>query len=520
MTLLNKLAEGIEQAIASVAPGWAASRAYHRLLINGYEAAMPSRTHKASREHRAANNAMASAGRSLREQARWLDENHDIVIGLLDKMEERIVGSKGIQIEPQPRSVSGEVLTDLAKELRRRWGAWSLKPEVTGTFTRPQMERIVLRSWLRDGDVFGKHIRGSVPNYKHLTKTPYAIELLEADFVPDQMNDTGKNIVQGVQLNGWRRPVAYNVLLDHPGEATGIRFTTKAIPAENMMHLALRKRLHQVRGVSLLHGIITRLSDLKDVEEAERVAARISACLAFYIKKGDAESYQSPADGTVQAPRTFNIAPGMTFDDLRPGEEVGTIQSNRPNTGLNIWREGQLRSSAAGTRSNYSSIARDYDGSYSSQRQELVEGFEGYAVLQDEFVAMWSRPVYRAWLEMELLTDLKLPADLDRSTLMDAVYLAPVMPWIDPAKESEGWKAQIRGGAATETEWIRARGRHPDEVHSQRVQELKFNRDNGIVTDTDPANDSGANTNDQGKQFAKPADGDQGAGRSRQRSKQ
>ena len=148
--------------------------------------------------------------------------------------------------------------------------AWSLKPEVTGTFTRPQMERIVLRSWLRDGDVFGKHIRGAVPNYKHLTKTPYAIELLEADFVPDQMNDTGKNIVQGVQLNGWRRPVAYNVLLDHPGEATGIRFTTKSIPAEDMMHLALRKRLHQVRGVSLLHGIITRLSDLKDVEEAQQ----------------------------------------------------------------------------------------------------------------------------------------------------------------------------------------------------------------------------------------------------------
>jgi capsid protein len=499
MTLLNKLAEGIEQAIASVAPGWAASRAYHRLLINGYEAATPSRTHKASREHRAANNVMASAGRSLREQARWLDENHDIVIGLLDKMEERIVGSKGIQIEPQPRSVSGEVLTDLAEELRRRWGAWSLKPEVTGTFTRPQMERIVLRSWLRDGDVFGKHIRGAVPNYKHLTKTPYAIELLEADFVPDQMNDTGKNIVQGVQLNGWRRPVAYNVLLDHPGEATGIRFTTKAIPAENMMHLALRKRLHQVRGVSLLHGIITRLSDLKDVEEAERVAARISACLAFYIKKGDAESYQSPADGTAQAPRTLNIAPGMTFDDLRPGEEVGTIQSNR---------------------SNYSSIARDYDGSYSSQRQELVEGFEGYAVLQDEFVAMWSRPVYRAWLEMELLTDLQLPADLDRTSLMDAVYLAPVMPWIDPAKESEGWKAQIRGGAATETEWIRARGRHPDEVHRQRVQELKFNRDNGIVTDTDPANDSGANTNDQGKQATQPTDGEQSTGRPRQRGKQ
>ena len=258
MKLLSKLAEGVEQAIAAVAPQWGASRAYHRLLINGYEAATPSRTHKASREHRAANNAVFASGRSLREQARWLDENHDIVIGLLDKMEERIIGAKGIQIEPQPRSLTGEILTELASELRQRWAAWSISPEVTGTFSRPQMERLVLRSWLRDGDVFGKLVRGSVPNYKHLTNTPFAIELLESDFVPLDLNDLGKNIVQGIQLNGWRRPIAYNVLLDHPGEATGIRFTTKSISADDMLHLALRKRLHQVRGISLLHGIITR----------------------------------------------------------------------------------------------------------------------------------------------------------------------------------------------------------------------------------------------------------------------
>ena len=133
---------------------------------------------------------------------------------------------------------------------------------------------------------------------------------------------------------------------------------------------------------------------------------------------------------------------------------------------------------------------------------------------------MWSRPVYRAWLEMELLTDLRLPAELDHRTLMDAIYLAPVMPWIDPAKEADGWKTQIRGGAATETEWIRARGRNPDEVRRQRVQELDYNRKNGIVTDTDPANDSGANTNESGNQTAQPTDGSQGSGRTRSRASQ
>ena len=191
----------------------------------------------------------------------------------------------------------------------------------------------------------------------------------------------------------------------------------------------------------------------------------------------------------------IDITPGMTFDDLRPGEDVGVIQSNRPNTALNIWRAGQLRSSCAGTRSQYSSVARDYDGTYSAQRQELVEGWEGFAVLQDEFVANWSRPVYRDWLLAETLRSkdpLKLPPELDMKTLFDAIYLAPVMPWIDPEREANGWRAVIRGSAGTVTEWIRARNRNPDEVRDQRLSELEWEKQNNVITDSNPANDPGA----------------------------
>jgi capsid protein len=33
---------------------------------------------------------------SLREQARWLDNNHDLVIGVFDKLEERVVGKRAL----------------------------------------------------------------------------------------------------------------------------------------------------------------------------------------------------------------------------------------------------------------------------------------------------------------------------------------------------------------------------------------------------------------------------------------
>lgn len=483
----------LDKIIGDFSPGWAAARARKRLELYGYEAANPSRTHKAQREHRSGNQAVFAAGRSLREQARWLDENHDIVIGLLDKMEERIVGARGIQIEPQPLTLTGAVHEGLATAIRQAWAEWSLKPEVTGRFSRPEMERMVARSWLRDGEVFGQLVAGRVAGLNYPGRIPFAIELLEADFVPLELVDPGQRIRQGCRLNSWGQVLGYQVLYDHPGEM-GMRHKTKEIPAERMLHLALVRRLHQLRGVSLLHGIITRLADLKDVEESERVAARISAALAFYIRKGTADMYTAPDDSQPSEPREFPIAPGMTFDDLRQGEEVGSIQSNRPNVALNIWREGQLRSVAAGSRSGYSSIARDYDGTYSSQRQELVEQFEGYAVLQDSFVAQWSRPVYRQWLTTALAAgQITVPPEVDRNSLFNALYLAPVMPWIDPAKESKGWRDQIRGGAAAQSEWIRARGRNPDEVRRQRLADQDFNARYNIVTDTDPAHDRGPN---------------------------
>ncbi|MBF6981640.1 phage portal protein, partial [Pasteurella multocida] len=99
----------IEKIIAEISPGWAAQRVRSRLVFNAYEAAMPNRTHKAKREKGAANTSVKQSAVSLREQARALDQDHDIVIGILDKLEERVIGSKGIHIEPQPLNLDGEV---------------------------------------------------------------------------------------------------------------------------------------------------------------------------------------------------------------------------------------------------------------------------------------------------------------------------------------------------------------------------------------------------------------------------
>ncbi|ABE56526.1 phage portal protein, lambda [Shewanella denitrificans OS217] len=483
----------INDALAIFAPRLALQReaaAMSYRNLKGYEAASPGRTHKAKKESRGANQAVFAAGKSLREQARWLDENHDLSIGILDRMEERVIGAQGIVVEPQPRSISGEILDDLANDIQRRFGAWSLKCDVTGRYSRPELERLVLRTVLRDGEIFGQHVRGKLPKLGHPNEqgTLYSIEALEPDFVPFELNDLAQRIRHGFEVNTWGQVINYHVLLDHPADQIGFRYQTKSVPAANMMHLGLFKRLHQLRGVSIFHGILTRLADIKDYEESERVAARIAAALAFYIKRGDASMFVTDQSGQ-QDSRDIPIAPGMTFDDLKPGEDVGMIESNRPNVHLVDFRNGQLKAVAAGTRASYSSIARDYKGNYSSQRQELVEQDEANRIMQQWFCAGWSRPVFRNFLQMEMLNKqdpLILPPDLDMRSLFDAVYYGPTMPWIDPRKEAEGWEMMIAANVATEADWTRARGRNPTEVKRQRKREVDYNRENHMVTANDP----------------------------------
>ncbi|WP_347115945.1 phage portal protein [Leclercia sp. S52] len=400
----------LDNLIGVFSPGWKAERLKSRLMIQAYEAVIPTRTHRAKRENRSANQLTQFGGRSLREQARWLDCNHDLVIGLLDKLEERIVGAKGIIVEPQPLMKNGAIAADVAKQIRAKWAEWSVSPDVTGQFTRPVLERLMCRTWLRDGEVFAQLVSGTGNGLSPVAEIPFWIEALEPDFVPMEKTETGQKLCQGIYLNDWGRPIKYMVYKNMPAE--GMRQgDTKDIQAESMLHLKFMRRLHQIRGNSLLAGVLMRLSALKEYEDAELTAARIAAALGMFIKKGDGQSY--PED-SAQGSRELNIEPGMLFDDLRPGEDIGMIKSDRPNPNLETFRNGQLRAVAAGSRGSFSSIARNYDGTYSAQRQELVESTEGYFILQDAFIAAITRPMYRAWLKMAIASgEIPVPPNVD-----------------------------------------------------------------------------------------------------------
>ena len=461
--------DALTRILSWFAPGAAASRlqAKRRLAHahRAYEAAKSSTYRPTRGGVSSADAVIYEAGDRLRQFARYLDENSDLAVGILDDLVTNVIG-QGIGVEPMAARADGTPLDELNRRLRDLWLKWWDRPEVTGELPGTELERIIARTLLRDGEVFVQHVLGRGPG---AAGVPYALEAIEPDLVPGDYQSNGYR--QGVLKDTWGRPLSYAVYKTHPGDSYGLggsmRPEVKIVPSSSLLHLKLARRLHQTRGVSVFHAVLTRLDDVRDYEESERIAARVAAAMTAYIKRGP--DYQ-PIDvtSTTQGERAFEMAPGMIWDQLAPGEDVGVIASDRPNTGLEAFRSAMLRACAAGTGARFSAIARDYRGTYSSQRQELVEGAQHYRRIFDYLARQFYLPVWRTFVDAATLAGrLAIPADTDPDSLYRPELRQPALPWIDPKKEIEAQSLAVQSGFRSRWQVIRDLGGDPQVVDKQ-----------------------------------------------------
>lgn len=476
----------LDRLIGFFSPAAGLRRHAARNVLAHYEAADQTRLRKFYRERGSQNEMVQRGAVPVRAQARHLARNHDLARGALRTLVNNVVGAKGIGVEPQPRRADGSIHTDYAKALMEAWRDWCRYPEVTQRMPWSRLQRAMARAWLRDGEVFGQMIVGLRPDLDHATRVPFSLEAFEADLVPMDLHDTRLKILQGIERNEWGKPLAIHVLkTDAASISLPTTNDTKRIPWERALHLATLDHIGQLRGVSEFASVITRLEDIKDYEESERVAAKIAAMLTAYVKRGTPDLYD-PDNAPAAGERQINFAPGMVIDDLAVGEEIGLIDSKRPNPNVVTFRQGQLRAIAAGLGGSYSSISRDYDGTYSAQRQELVEQWIHYAVLTDEFTGEIVQPVWEQFVIAAHLSGVvRMPADLREGSATDAAYVAQAMPWIDPLKEAMAAKELARAGFASETEIIRSRGKNPGDVFEQTLAWRQQAEEAGLVFESD-----------------------------------
>lgn len=436
-----------------------------------YEVTQPSQYRKATPRSGSGDSAMRQARSGLRDWARYLDENDGTAIGILDAIVNNVVGT-GIEVEPLALNRNGELHERTNRELAELWQEFREAPEVTGQVPGGELDRLMCRSWMRDGEVFAVDRYGT----NRVNRFGYALRLLEADFCPFGLErDESPQVRQGVEMDRDGFVTGFHFYKAHPGDSWpwfADFGEMQRIDSGLVAHLKLAKRISQVRGASVLHAVIGRLEDIKNTEDYERVAMQVAAAFTAVITKNP-DMVDNFDDATraewanTLGKRTMEMAAGVIFDDLLPGEDIKGVGLDRPNVKLIDFIDAQLRPVAAGTGVSFSTIARKYEGNYSSQRQELVETRPNFLKLTEYYVSKFARRTYRNFIDFLVETGQYRPRGIDPKTLTRAMYHGPHMIWIDPLKEAQSDALNLQNRTMSRHQIIRTRGGNPAEVDAQ-----------------------------------------------------
>ncbi len=409
----------------------------------------------------------------LVQKARWLEENHDASVGLLDWLVTRTVTSDNGVI-PLVKNKNGTPHIELNQCLKIEFNKWLATCEVTGEFSGFQIFNRAARTYYRDGEIFLRFIEGY--DFDHESDTPLSLELIETECCPIDFDDVDNRVIQGVKKSPFGKPLGYYFYANHPSETWQRDYYF--VPASEVLHLKLTRRIRQTRGVSIFHPVIKRIMDTDDYEMFERTAAKMAAALMGQIRR-DKEMPVSTGQeyNPEEDTRDFFFEPGMFFDNLLPGEIVEIVNPNgRPNSGLQAFVNHNFKMISVGVGATEAAVTRNYDGSYSSERMKAIDAHMiTHPRARD--AARLVEKIYKRWIKVVILYgQIKIPKDVDLSSITNAIYSAPVVQNIDPTKDI-GWKVMaIDNKLMSRTEVIRSENRDPEQTMMQIVADREFDK--------------------------------------------
>jgi len=466
---MNKYQRRIENTIAYVSPGWAASRAksrnnYH--VLNSYEAARTTVHHKRRGRSTTPDQLSEASAVRIREETRWYERNHDLFAGVLDTLVGNTIGM-GVRAEPQVLDTQGNLCGEVNEAILQIQKEFHKRPEVTRSYDEFEGQRLRARTLFRDGEYLVQLLPGVVPFLTHGSDLPFSYEALEPDFLPYDFCDNNRRIFNGIEVNQWRQARRYWILFDRP-ESSRNMFTsssqTKPINADRIIHGKTISRIGQLRGVSHFASTLRRFEDVKDYEDSERIAARIAAAVVGSIKRGP----EAPAPAARPDGQSYQMSPGVIFDDLPADTEFMIHSSDRPNPGLNAYLRVQHAANAAGSRVSYSALSKNYEGSYSSRRQEAVEQYQIYGMLWGYFVSIDQVPMHEMMVSTAIAANLlRLPGNCDTKTIFDADFSRPALIQINPRDEAKAMETEISLEIMSKSQAIRSRNRSPSATMKQ-----------------------------------------------------
>ena len=460
----------LEGLIFGIAPIWGAERAAARMAVTEAERLANYRGSQATRLDRP-NPASKGVSpdvmlerdydrRDLVDRARQLERSSVLANAMLARTAESVVGN-GFALQCKTADPEWNKATE------KRFRAWSTKEcDVRGLSSFNELLALVLRSYLRDGDVAVVKLASG------------SLRVVESDEIATPSGMISPDLVDGVVLNQAGRPLAF-MITQQPRSISGDRRSIPnhvRVPAADVLFLARRERAGQTRGISAFAGVTWILDQIDGNIEAVTVAARMAACFGLVIKrKRSARGLDTETGPDGVARRKLRVEPGAFFE-VEPDEDVKPIQGQQHTQQFAEFTRTLARIASTSFGLPIELLLMDFEKTnYSNARAALLQARKVWQLHQGLLKSFCS-DVFQWWI----LREMEQGAVPVREDALEHGWIAPGWQWIDPVSEIQATLAAIDCGLQTKSEALMMLGKDPEEQFEQIEKEAEISARLGI----------------------------------------
>lgn len=411
--------------------------------------------------------------KQLRARSRDLAMNNDHMKNFLRDLKVNVVGPCGIGMQSKARTSAGDLDKINNKKVEKAWRTWSKKKNasVCGTQSFKDLCNTALETVARDGEVLIRKIRGYDNPFR------FALQIIEADHLDEQLNrelPNGNRIVMGIEKDPFGKPVCYHIFKKHPGDTAQAGQQYVSIPADEIIHIFVKERPTQSRGVPWAHTALIRLRMLGAYDEAALVNARIGASKMQSIIKGENGSEFSGDAVDEYGNIIQEVEPGMR-EVLPYGTTIHDTNPAFPNGEHGTFTKAMLRGVSSGIGVSYEGLANDRENvNFSSIRTGMLSDRDRYKVIQNWFIENLPDDFYPELLDMSILSrQLAIPA-YDTPRFADPRWQPRRWDWVDPEKDINARLDEYDACLTSLTRIAAEKGDDLEEILEERAEENKL----------------------------------------------
>ena len=392
----------------------------------------------------------------------------------------------GSGIVPRPKTGNAK----LKDRLIQLWDEWAPYADADGVLDFYGLQTLAARSWITDGEVF---MRLRVRRLEDELPVPLQVQLLESDMVPMLDADTwpgmpeGNTIRSGIERNRIGQRVAYWCYRNHPGDGATHAVSSAGlvrVPAEQMRHIFEPTRPGQLRGVSDLAPVLTKLRGVMDFDDAVLERQRLANLFALFVVRPAPNGplpveMMTTMEGSASSGDLPMVAiePGLV-QELAPGEDVKF--SEPPDSGANYseFMREQHVGIAAGQGLPHELLTGDLRDVSDRTLRIILNEFRRHCGQRQWqiIIPMMCQPIRDAWALAAAMGGAIRPSEIPEAKRV--TWAPEAWAYIHPVQDVQAKKIEVEAGFRARSQVIAATGEDPDEVDQLRKQDAE--REKGL----------------------------------------